>query len=148
MDQGEHQLVSEKVDVSDVIVNVADDIKEQFLTLYTYDVDMWYLMTRLTYGIGTYTSKASDLQEFARMNRNGDIESIVEDVFYTKENGFTVSEIRQVIAITAYFTIYLMRGWRCVLKSFIRFYNKNKHKFIDDRNMWKVMEMRIMVRMN
>ena len=72
-------------------MNVADDIKEQFLPLYTYDVDMWYLMTRLTYGIGAYASKASDLQEFARMNRNGDIESILEDVFYNKEHRFTVS---------------------------------------------------------
>ena len=54
---------------------------------------MWYVMTRLTSGIGAYASKASDLQEFARMNRNGDIESILEDVFYNKEHGFAVSEI-------------------------------------------------------
>ena len=124
-------------------MNVADDIKEQFLPLYAYDVDMWYLMTRLTYGIGAYASKASDLQEFARMNFNGDIEIILEDVF-----GFTVSEIRQVIAITAYFTTYHVRGLRCVLNAFMIFYNKYMHKFIEDRNMWKVMEMGIMFRMN
>ena len=105
-------------------------------------------MTRLTYGIGAYASKASDLQEFARMNRNGDIESILEDVFYNKDHGLTVSEIRQVIAITAYFTIYHVRGVRCVLDSFMRFYNKYMRKFIEDRNMWKVMEMRTMFRMN
>ena len=117
---------------------------------------MWYLMTRSTYGIHAYTSKASDLQEFARMNRNGDIESILEDVFYNKDHGFTVSEIRQVIALTAYFTIYHMTGVRCVLDSFMRFYNNYMRKFynkymrkcIEDRNMWNVMEMRIMFRMN
>ena len=148
MDQRERRVICEKVDVCDLLLNVADDIKEQFLPLYTYDVDMWYLMTRLTYGIGAYASKASNLQEFARMNHNGDIESIVEDEFYNKEHGFTVSEIRQVIAITAYFTIYHMRGVRCVLDSFIRFYSRYMRKFIEDRNMWKVMEMRIMFRMN
>ena len=105
-------------------------------------------MTRLTYGIGAYASKASDLQEFARMNCNGDIESILEDVFYNKDHGFTVSEIPQVIAITAYITIYHMRGLRYVLDSFMRFYNKYMRKFIEDRNMWKVMEMRILFRMN
>ena len=62
---------------------------------------LWNVMTRLTYGIGAYASTASDLQEFARMNCNGDIESILEDVVYNKEHGFTVSEIQQVIAITA-----------------------------------------------
>ena len=65
MDQRERRSLCEKVDVCDLILNVADDIKEQFLPLYTYDIDMWYLMTRLTYGIGAYASKASDLQEFA-----------------------------------------------------------------------------------
>ena len=139
--------MSEELDVCDLILNVADDTKEQFLPLYIYDVDMWYLMMTLTYGIGAYASKAIDLQECARMNRNGDIESSLEDVFYNKENGCTVSEIHQVIAITAYFTIYHMRGWRCVLESFMRFYNKYMRKFIEDRNMWKVMEMRIMFRM-
>ena len=83
-------------------MNVADDIKEQFLPLYTYNVDVWYLLTRLTYGIGAYASKAGDLQEFARMNLTGDNECILEDVFYNKENGFTVSEILHIIAITAY----------------------------------------------
>ena len=68
----------EKVDVCDLILNCADDIKEQFLPLYTYDIDMWYVMTRLTCGIGAYASNASDLQDFARMNRNGNIESIFE----------------------------------------------------------------------
>ena len=34
---------------------------------------MWYLMTILTYGIGAYASKASNLQEFTRMNSNGDM---------------------------------------------------------------------------
>ena len=82
------------------------------------------------------------------MNRNGDVERILEDVFYNKENGFTVSEIRQVIAITAYFTLYHMRGVRCVFDAFMRFYNKYMRKFIEDRNMWKAMEMRIMLRMN
>ena len=148
MDRREHRVLCEKVDVCNVIVNVADDIKEQFLPLYTYDVDMWYVMTRLPYGIGAYASKASDLQEFARMNQNGDIESTLEDVFYNKDHGFTVSEIQQAIAITAYFTIYHMRGVRCVLDAFMRFYNKYMRKFIEDRNMWKVMEKRIMFRIN
>ena len=142
MDQRERRRMCEKVDVCDLILNAAYDIKEQLLPLYMYDIDMWYLLTRLTYGIGAYASKVSDLQEFARMNGNGDIDSILEDEFYTKEHGF-----RQVIAITAYFTIYHMRGLRCVLDSFMRFYNKYMRKFIEDRNMWKVMEMRIMFRM-
>ena len=77
MDLRERHSMCEKVDVCDVILNVADDMKEQFLPLYAYDVDVWYLMTRLTYGIGAYASKASDLQEFSRMNCNGDIESIL-----------------------------------------------------------------------
>ena len=148
MDLHERHSMCEKVDVCDLILTVADDIKKHVLPLYTYDVDMWYLMTRLTYGIGAYASKASDLQECARMNHNGDNESILEDVFYNKEHGFTVSEIRQVIAITAYLTIYHKRGVRCVLDSFMRFYNKYMRKFIEDRNMWKVMEMRLMLRMN
>ena len=54
MNRRERHSMCEKVDVCDLILNVADDIKEQFLPLYTYDIDMWYVMKRLTYGIGAY----------------------------------------------------------------------------------------------
>ena len=47
MEQRERHSVHEKVDVCDLILNVADDIKEQFLPLYTYDIDMWYLITMM-----------------------------------------------------------------------------------------------------
>ena len=66
-------------------------------------------MVRLTYRIGAYTSKAKNLEEFARINYNVDCESVFEDVFYNKEQGFTIIEIRQVIAISAYVMLYHTR---------------------------------------
>ena len=72
---------SKKLDVRELLLNVVEDVKEQYIPAPAcaneIDIDIWYLMVRLTYGIGAYKSKAKKLEEFAKINYNVDFDQFI-----------------------------------------------------------------------
>ena len=127
------------VDVKRIILGVADIIRG----------DEWSPMDKQTTSLennvieimGDYAKKHLGLKAMVRNNKDFDkIEEFLEEMFKYGERVYNIGRLKRLIAVIAYFTIYLPSGRDEVIKRFMIYYNYHMKDWIEAQELWTELE--------
>ena len=130
------------VDVRHIILGVANFIRGEPVTLDLNDEKQSTSMENNVINImGDYAKKHLGLRAMVINNKDfGKIEEFLEEMFKYGERVYNIGRLKRLIAVIAYFTIYLPCGRDEVIKRFMTYYNYHMKDWIEAQDLWNELE--------
>ena len=130
------------VDVKRIILGVADIIRGEEFSPMDVNDSTTSLENNVIEIMGDYAKKHLGLKAMVRDNKDfGKIEEFLEEMFKYGERVYNIGRLKRLIAVIAYFTIYLFTFSRDeVIKRFMIYYNYHMKDWIEAQELWSELE--------
>ena len=129
------------VDVRRMILGVADIIREEEWSPMDDDKQTSSVENNVISIMGDYAKKHLGLKAMVINNKDFDnIEEFLEEVFKYGERVYNIGRLKRLIAVIAYFTIYLPSGRDKVIKRFMIYYNYHMKDWIEAQDLLTELE--------
>ena len=129
------------VDVKRIILGVADIIRGEEWSPMDVDDQSSSLENNVISIMGDYAKKHLGLKAMVINNKDYDkIEEFLEEMFKYGERVYNIGRLKRLIAVIAYFTIYLPSGRDEVIKRFMIYYDYHKKEWIEAQELWTELE--------
>ena len=91
--------------------------------------------------MGDYAKKHLGLKAMVSNNKDfGEFEEFLEEMFKYGERVYYIGRLKRLIAVIAYFTIYLPSGRDEVIKRFMIYYKYHMKDWIEAQELWTELE--------
>ena len=129
------------VDVKRIILGVADIIRGEEWSPMDVNDSTTSLENNVIEIMGDYAKKHLGLKAMVRNNKDfGKIEEFLEEIFKNRERVYNIGRLKRLIAVIAYFKIYLPSGRDEVIKRFMVYYNYHMKYWIEAQELWSELE--------
>ena len=129
------------VDVRRIILGVADIIGGEEWSPMDIDDQATSVENNVISIMGDYAKKHLGLRAMVINNKESDnIEEFLEELFKYAERVYNIGRLKRLIAVIAYFTIYLRSGRDEVIKRFMIYYNYHMKDWIEAQDFWTELE--------
>ena len=129
------------VDVKRIILGVADIIRGEEWSPMDVDDQSSSLENNVISIMGDYAKKHLGLKAMVLNNKDYDkIEEFLEEMFKYGERVYNNGRLKRLIAVIAYFTIYLPSGRDEVIKRFMIYYDYHMKEWIEAQELWTELE--------
>ena len=129
------------VDVKRIILGVADIIRGEEWSPMDVNDPTTSLENNVIEIMGEYAKKHLGLKAMVSNNKDFcKIEEFLEEMFKYGERVYNIGRLKRLIAVIAYFTIYLPSGRDEVIKRFMIYYNFHMKDWIEAQELWSELE--------
>ena len=129
------------VDVKRIILGVPDIIKGEEWSPMDVNDSTTSLENKVIEIMGEYAKKHLGLKAMVSNNKDfGKIEEFLEEMFTYGERVYNIGRLKRLIAVIAYFTIYLPSGRDEVIKRFMIYYKYHMKDWIEAQELWSELE--------
>ena len=129
------------VDVKRIILGVADILRGEEWSSMDVNDRTTSLENNVIEIMGDYAKKHLGLKAMVRNNKDfGKIEEFLEEMFKCGERVYNIGRLKRLIAVIAYFTIYLPSGRDEVIKRFMIYYNYHMKDWMETQDLWTELE--------
>ena len=129
------------VDVRRTILGVADIIRGEEWSPMDVDDQTTNVENNVISIMGDYAKKHLGLKTMVINNKESDnIKEFLEELFKYVERVYNIGRLKRLIAVIAYFTIYLPSGRDEVRKRLMIYYNYHMKDWIEAQELWAELE--------
>ena len=129
------------VDVKRIILGVADIIRGEEWSPMDVNDPTTSLENNVIEIMGDYAKRHLGLKAMISNNKDYDkIEEFLEDMFKYGERVYNIGRLKSLIAVIAYFTLYLPSGRDKVIQRFMIYYNYRMKDWIEVQDLWMEFE--------
>ena len=129
------------VDVKRIILGVADIIRGEEWSPMDVNDPTTSLENNVIEIMGDYAKKHLGLKAMVINNKDfGKIEEFLEEIFKYGERVYNIGRLKRLIAVIAYFTIYLPSGRDEVIKRFMIYYTYHMKDWSEAQELWSELE--------